>query len=171
MRQTFSILFTAIIAAIALSVLMVIALISASNAQAATAKWADVGNWTIYGNTDKSYCWASTVYEDGTGMSIGFHNNYADKREEVMWILTNVNAEENRTYEVIVKASNGSSGVMTAFGTSEKTVAFADLNKTAVMALANARSIYIQGLGRYNLKGSRAAMGKAWECFEVLNSY
>jgi hypothetical protein len=91
-------------------------------------------------------------------MAIGFANA---KNATAVWIISGVRAEEGKVYSVGVGASNGSSGVLTGKGMNDNSVAFFDINLASVKALAEAGSVSIQGLGRYNLYGSRAAMSKA----------
>lgn len=133
-------------------------------AHSAQAKWSEVKGWTIIGDTDVRACWARTLFEDGIVLSIGFGRS-------ATLSITGVNAKAGDTYRVAVVASTGASGILEAVSPLDGGVVFRGLNKNTVRTLASASSIYIEGLGRYNLYGSKAAMLEAWTCFEALSGF
>lgn len=136
------------------------------NAQAKPGTWAVVKGWTITGDSGDQSCYAATRYDDNVDMMVLFDN------DRVHWIIGNIIVVPEKVYTVNVVASNGSAGTMSAVGLKDgKAVAFLDLNKVAVVAIAEARSIQIQGLGRYNLYGSKAAIMETWECYKTMNSF
>lgn len=137
-----------------------------SPANAANAKWAEVKGWTIMGNSDDQSCWARLTYDDGITMAIAFTQD-----DKASWLISGLTAQPGQEFKIAVVASNGDRGIMPAIGIEDGVVVFPDINKVSIRALANARQIYINGLGSYDLSGSKAAMLKAWECYETLNSY
>jgi hypothetical protein len=154
-------------AIVAMLVAIVIAMASIGTAHAAeSVVWQDFGGtWKVFGYPDKRMCLAMGYYTNGRTTSILFDDHGAT------FAITGINVTEDATYNVPMRASNGSRGVLKGIATASDTIMFEGLNEASVRALLESRSIYIDGLGTFELRGSRAAMASAWDCYRTVSSY
>lgn len=138
--------------------------------QAATGIWAEFDGWTVYGDTDNRSCAAVADYLTGRQMMIMFFDN--DQGRVITSIaISGIQVREGRNYDVFIHASTGERGILKAIASANNTIIFLDVNENTIRALANARDITIQGLGTFELTGSKKAMASAWQCFEMLTSF
>ncbi|AZO48066.1 hypothetical protein [Mesorhizobium sp. M4B.F.Ca.ET.058.02.1.1] len=134
-------------------------------ANAATALWEKQGAWEIYGDTSTDSCGAMVQYDNGLTLSVLFLDNTA----AIAIVCTSVT--KGQSYSVKVGVSTGEHGTLEAVASSNDTVMFLNINQNTVKALVKAQVIYIEGLGGFDLTGSKAAMASAWQCYETLNSF
>ncbi|MER9436672.1 hypothetical protein NKJ04_17415 [Mesorhizobium sp. M0618] len=132
--------------------------------QAKVATWEQVGNWSVFGSTNSNSCYATVEYHSGRTLMIAF------SKDMTSFMIMGLQVNPGQTYKAVVTASTGAAGVMEAFAGDAQSVAFMDVNQETIKALANSRDIYIQGLGTFELTGSKRAMASAWHCYEALNS-
>jgi hypothetical protein len=155
-----------LIAAVATAIVTIIFIASMLfPVQAKVASWEDIGNWHVFGNSDNGNCYASVQYVTGNMLTVVFA-----KDESVSIMISGLQVTAGETYKTNVAASTGESGTMDAYAASNDSVVFMDVNQTTIKALVNARGIAIQGVGKFDLTGSKRAMASAWSCFEALNS-
>ena len=128
-----------------------------------TALWEKVGNWDVHGHTDTHSCSTTARYDTGRSLSIFF------RPDQTALTISGLVVVPGTVYEAIIVASSGEAGVLKAVALSDSTVAFRHINLNTIAALALANSIFIQGLGTFELTGSRRAMASAWEWYEALN--
>jgi hypothetical protein len=128
--------------------------------------WQDFGGtWKVFGYPDSRMCLAVGYYTNGRTTNILFDDGGAT------FAITGIQVTKGDTYNVPMVASNGSRGVLKGIATSASIVEFQGLNEASVRALVESRSIFVKGLGTFELRGSRAAMASAWDCYQTLSSY
>jgi hypothetical protein len=128
--------------------------------------WQKLGeDWSVYAYPDDRMCLAVGYYTNGRTTNILFDDDGAT------FAIAGINVTRGATYSVPMVASNGSRGVLQGIATSASIVQFEGLNEASVRALVESRSIFVKGLGVFELRGSKAAMASAWDCYESLTSY
>lgn len=128
---------------------------------AAQALWEKQQKWTIIGDASRQWCLAEGNYPDGVTFRIARSNSGWN------FSIDGVRAEVGQKYDVAM-ATSRNSGVLTGVGTTPTQVTFPGINTETMVELATARSIYIQGLGKYNLPGSYKAMQATYDCWKAM---
>jgi len=133
-------------------------------AHSADGLYAQIGAWTVRGNSETGTCYTSAPYPDGVTLTIFFTQ---DGTTSLM--LDGVSVHKGQFLAVDVATSDGNSGTINGFGYDDGAALFEGLNRATVRALANAEKLFVQGLGIYNLVKSRAALLKTYECVKALS--
>lgn len=141
-------------------------LANTGHSNAKTAVWERLEHWTIYGNTDTNGCYAETNYVNGKSLGIFFG---AD--DDVTLAIYGVQVSPGEIYGLNVALTSEVYGKLEGIGLTNTAIVFPSLNKAMIQALVNAQAITIDTIGKYQLRGSKAAMASAWSCYEALNSY
>lgn len=130
---------------------------------AQNAKWGEVGNWQIWGNSQSGTCVSSVPYESGQGITVSFG------RSSIDLIVSGVSAVPGKVYQVAFQSTSGERFHLVGVGISDTFVRFPDLTNNTIRVLIRARGISVQGLGRFNLDGSSKAIAEGARCFLALN--
>lgn len=131
-------------------------------AHAAQALWEQQKNWTIIGDNQQQWCLAEAKYPDGITMRIGRNSDGWN------WAIDGVAARKGQEFNVAV-ATSKNSGVLPGIATMDGLVVFHGINTATIRELALRKSIYVQGLGKYNLPGSYDAMASTFACFKAMS--
>jgi hypothetical protein len=133
-------------------------------AHSADGLYAKVGAWEVRGNSQSGTCYTFANYPDGVSLTIFF------TRQGVSSLAVHgVNVIKGQQFAVDMAASNGNYGTVPGYSIANGTVVFDDINLTTISTLANARQLFIRGLGTYNLAKSKAALLKTLECVKALS--
>lgn len=132
-------------------------------AHSADGLYAKVGAWEVRGNSQTGTCYTYAPYPDGVTLTI-----YFTQQNTASLMVQGVDSYQGQSHVVDVAASDGNSGTFQGMGIGGGSVVFNGLSHSAISTLANARQLFIRGLGTYNLVKSKAAMTKAWECVRAL---
>lgn len=121
------------------------------------------GWWSVYGWTDTAHCQAEAQYDNGRQLRIGFMAN----GEEAFLTVAGLRVIPGKSYEMHMYGSTDA-GIMYMTGLEDGSGMFAPLHKSGVRLLKDSTYLSIQGVGDFSLKGSAAAMLKAFECSQVV---
>ena len=135
------------------------------SAQAASrqVKWGTVGGWEVTAYPDTTQCIGSAYYPaSGTMLSVGLTGT------DIWAIGINAESYTGQIFNVYVEDSHGSYGKIIGTGIGNNLVLFDQLTWLMINNIARARWVYFDGLGRFNLNGSRAAINQVIRCVGAL---
>lgn len=133
-------------------------------AHSADALWKRTDLWIITGHTETSTCVAQNIYEDGTHLLISFDGSAWNMG------LGGVDATDGTSEaEVYVEFDRGQTFRAHFIEISDELFVARDLKESFVGFLAVSSTITIDGLGKYNLKGSAEAIKETLICQSALS--
>lgn len=129
----------------------------------ATSAHAGGGNWNLIADPGHQFCQTIGHYSDGTKIS------FSEGIDGWNLIIGGVASRPRQQYKVYIRFSNGRGGYFYGTGSDQTqgVVFFPALTLATVVEMAKARSITVEGLGKFGMPGSRAAIMRVHDCWNM----
>lgn len=141
------------------SALLVSVLLSTS-APSTTVKWSSVEDWDIFRNVVNHTCVAMTSYPSH-GYTLGILFNAGNVTAHL--VIDGVAIEEDEVRRVRLR-TQGQKWDSEFIGREDGMAVMNELTVEFIRALKTSTFLEVEGLGRFSLDNSAAAMAEAWSC-------